>query len=49
LVARAAKVWPVGYLSPGTSASNAAGVIMSEAFRLKLQDLGYIGGEESQT
>jgi putative ABC transport system substrate-binding protein len=42
---RAEKVWRVGYLSPGTSASNAAGVIMSEAFRLKLQDLGYIEGK----
>jgi putative tryptophan/tyrosine transport system substrate-binding protein len=42
---RAEKVWRVGYLSPGTSASNAAGVIMSEAFRIKLQDLGYIEGK----
>jgi putative ABC transport system substrate-binding protein len=41
---RAEKIWRVGYLSPGTSASNAADVIMSEAFRLKLQDLGYIEG-----
>ena len=32
-------------IAPGTSASSAAGVIMSEAFRLKLQDLGYIEGK----
>src|ERR1700758_3575186 len=40
-----AKVWRVGYLSPGTSVTNAAGVMMTEAFRLKLQDLGYIEGK----
>ena len=37
--------WRVGYLSPGTSVTNAAGVMMTEAFRLKLQDLGYIEGK----
>jgi putative tryptophan/tyrosine transport system substrate-binding protein len=42
---RAGKVWRIGYLSPGTSTSNAAGVIMSEAFRLKLQELGYVEGK----
>src|SRR5271165_2487384 len=42
---RADKIWRVGYLSPGTSASNAAGFIMSEAFRLKLQELGYVEGK----
>jgi putative tryptophan/tyrosine transport system substrate-binding protein len=39
------KVWRVGYLSPGTSDKNALGVAMSEALRLKLQDLGYIEGK----
>src|SRR6516162_2435231 len=46
LVARAQqeKVWRVGYLSPA-SANDEVGVAFFEAFRLKLEDLGYVEGK----
>jgi putative tryptophan/tyrosine transport system substrate-binding protein len=46
LVARAqqpAKVWRVGYLSPASAEE--VSVAFFEAFRLKLQDLGYVEGK----
>jgi putative ABC transport system substrate-binding protein len=46
VVARAQqeKVWRVGYLTPSSAADTGGGVIMFDAFRLQLQDLGYIEG-----
>ena len=48
LVARAqqqpVKVWRVGYLS-GAPATDETDVALIDAFRLKLQDLGYVGGK----
>jgi putative ABC transport system substrate-binding protein len=41
---QAAKVWRVGYLSPA-SAADEVSVAFFEAFRLKLQDLGYVEGK----
>jgi putative ABC transport system substrate-binding protein len=38
---QAARVWRVGYLSSG-SATDASSVVLFDAFRLKLQDLGYV-------
>ena len=41
---QAAKIWRVGYLSPA-SAADEVSVAFFEAFRLKLQDLGYVEGK----
>ena len=42
--AQQGKVWRVGYLSPA-SANDEISVAFFEAFRLKLQDLGYVEGK----
>ena len=52
LVARAqqqqpVKVWRVGYLTPA-SAADQVSVALFDAFRLRLQDLGYVEGKNSQ-